>query len=216
MGIRLDCTQHPPKRGGGEQNQQVKPQIPSPADAAASPSLPGLPQPTWGYPRPPWRSAKIPGCQQGWGNALLCLPCCRDRDIWQLPAGKVSGALWEHDSELPALPDVSLLLIYSARQIFALRRPTLSRRGFVFCFFFFLLAVTASNKPPQCHLGKPDLPAKHFQHPFPRLLQGPVPLPAAIPFVRDGGAGCQNPQAKATTHGAAAGKGHFRPTSSTA
>lgn len=93
--------------------------------------------------------------------------------------------------------------------------PHYPGEGLIF-FFFFLLAVTASNKPPQCHLGKPDLPAKHFQHPFPRPLQGPVPLPAAIPFVRDGGAGCQNPQAKATTHGAAAGKGHFRPTSSTA
>lgn len=124
------------RRGGAEPAGPTQNPIPKPPLAAASPSLPGLSQPTWGYPRHPWRSAKIPGCQQGCGNALLCLPRCRDRDIWQLPAGKVSGELWEHESELPALPDVSLLLIYSARQIFALRRPTLSRRGFVGFFFF--------------------------------------------------------------------------------
>lgn len=100
----LNFTRHPQEREGMGGSKPAAPtQNPIPSGCCLSTC-----QPT----RHPWRCAQIPGCQQSWGSALLCLPCSRDRDFWQLPAGKVSGALWEHESELAALPDVSLLLIY--------------------------------------------------------------------------------------------------------
>lgn len=79
-------------------------------------------------------------------------------------------------------PDVSPLLVYSARQIFALRSCT--RHTLFRSFFFppFLLAVTAyKKKHHSAILGNLASQLSMFEHPFPRLLQGPAPLRASPP-----------------------------------
>lgn len=215
MGIRLDDTQHPQEREGrGRPNQQAQPKIPFPD----TPLLLPLHR-SWGCPSPPRGTHSIPGALQ---RSLAA-----SRSVGTLSSACHAPGTWTFGSCLPGrclercgnMSQSSLLSLTSPSCSFIQHVKYLPCAGPRYpgeFFFSLLLTVTASKKPPQCHLGKLDLAAKQFQHPFPCLFRRPAPLQAAIPSVRDGEAGCQNPQAKATTHRAAAGKGHFRPTSSTA